>query len=36
MIGENEIKQGKYQLKNMITGEQQELALNDIISHLKA
>jgi histidyl-tRNA synthetase len=36
MIGENEIKEGKYQLKNMITGEQQQLALNEIIAHLTA
>jgi histidyl-tRNA synthetase len=36
MIGENDIKEGKYQLKNMMTGEQQQLALNEIIAHLTA
>ncbi len=34
MIGENEILEGKYQLKNMKTGEQQMLESRDIIKHL--
>ncbi len=34
MIGENEIKEGKYQLKNMTTGEQNELGLEEIIDFL--
>jgi len=34
MIGENEILERKYQLKNMKTGEQQMLGLGDIIRHL--
>jgi len=35
MIGENEIQEGKYQLKNMLTGEQQKLTLDEIITYLK-
>lgn len=34
MIGENEIKEGKFQLKNMNTGEQQQLELHEIIDIL--
>ncbi len=34
MIGENEIKEGKLQLKNMNTGEQQQLELHEIIDIL--
>lgn len=34
MIGENEIKEGKFQLKNMTTGEQQQLGLQEIIDFL--
>ena len=34
MIGENEIKEGKYQLKNMTTGEQNQLGLDEIIDFL--
>lgn len=34
MIGENEIKEGKFQLKNMRTGEQQQLELHEIIDIL--
>jgi len=35
MIGENEINEGKYQLKNMASGEQQKLSLEEIISQLR-
>lgn len=35
MIGENEIREGKYQLKNMETGEQSALDIDGIISFLK-
>jgi histidyl-tRNA synthetase len=31
MIGENELKEGKFLLKNMITGEQEKLSLQEII-----
>lgn len=34
MIGEDEIKEGKFQLKNMKTGEQEQLGLQDIINYL--
>lgn len=34
MIGENEIKEGRYQLKNMKSGEQFKLTVDEIISHL--
>ena len=34
MIGENEISEGKYQLKNMVTGQQHKLPLDEIIEHL--
>lgn len=34
MIGENEIKEGNFQLKNMNTGEQQQLGLQEIIDFL--
>jgi histidyl-tRNA synthetase len=34
MIGENEIKEGKYQLKNMTTGEQNQIGLDEIIDFL--
>lgn len=34
MVGENEIKEGKYQLKNMKTGEQLQLNLNSIVDYL--
>jgi len=34
MIGPNEISEGKYQLKNMKTGEQLKLTLDDILEHL--
>ncbi|MCG8308669.1 MAG: histidine--tRNA ligase [Cytophagales bacterium] len=33
MIGENEIKEGKYQLKNMDTGEQLKLDIDQILEH---
>lgn len=35
-IGENEIATGKYQLKNMKTGEQEGLSLEEILAKLKA
>jgi histidyl-tRNA synthetase len=35
MIGENEIKEGKYQLKNMETGEQSALDFEGIVASLK-
>jgi histidyl-tRNA synthetase len=35
MAGTNEIESGVYQLKNMESGEQLHLPLNDIIQHLK-
>ena len=34
MIGENEIKEGKFQLKNMNTGEQHKLGVQEIIHNL--
>ncbi len=34
MIGENEIKEGKYQLKNMETGEQRQMELAEILTFL--
>lgn len=34
MIGANEIKEGKYQLKNMKTGEQLKLGVNEILEQL--
>ena len=34
MNGENEIKEGELQLKNMTTGEQQKLELRDIVEYL--
>ena len=34
ILGEDEIKQGKYTLRNMKTGQQQLLSLNDIIKEL--
>ncbi len=34
MVGENEISQGKYSLKNMVTGEQQNLDIEEIIERL--
>jgi histidyl-tRNA synthetase len=34
VVGEDEIKSGKLQLKNMATGEQESLSINDIISKL--
>ena len=34
MIGENEIKEGKFQLKNMNTGEQTKLSVQEIIDNL--
>lgn len=34
MIGENEIKEGKFQLKNMNTGEQLKLGIQEIINNL--
>ena len=34
MIGENEIKEGKYLLKDMETGEQKKLSLEEIIKFL--
>ena len=34
MIGENEIKMGKYQLKNMTTGVQNQLGIQEIIDFL--
>lgn len=35
IVGEDEIKTGKYSFKNMTTGEQQTLSLEEIISYLK-
>lgn len=35
MIGQNEMKEGRFQLKNMKTGEQKKLILKDIIQLLK-
>jgi len=35
MIGENEIREGKYQLKNMSSGEQLKMTLDEIITSLK-
>jgi len=35
MVGENEIKEGKYQLKNMETGEQSALDFDGIVAILK-
>jgi histidyl-tRNA synthetase len=34
MIGQDEIKEGRYQLKNMLTGEQQQLTLSEIMANL--
>ena len=34
MIGENEIKEGKFLLKNMKTGDQEKLSLQEIIDYL--
>lgn len=34
MIGENEIKEGKFLLKNMNTGDQEKLSLQEIIKYL--
>lgn len=35
VVGEDELKSGKYKLKNMVTGEQEELELLQIIGSLK-
>ncbi|MBO0857106.1 MAG: histidine--tRNA ligase [Chloracidobacterium sp.] len=35
IIGENEVASGKYGLKNLLTGEQESLALDEIASKLK-
>ncbi len=35
MIGENEIREGKYLLKNMSSGEQNKMTLDEIITSLK-
>jgi histidyl-tRNA synthetase len=35
VIGEDEVKNGQYKLKNMVTGEQETLDLEGIISRLK-
>jgi histidyl-tRNA synthetase len=35
MIGENEIKEGKYQLKDMKTGEQQQLSASEIVQFFR-
>jgi histidyl-tRNA synthetase len=35
IIGENEVASGKYGLKNLATGEQESLALDEIVSKLK-
>jgi histidyl-tRNA synthetase len=35
MIGENEISEGKFQLKNMLSGEQNKMTLEEIITSLK-
>jgi histidyl-tRNA synthetase len=34
IIGEGELASGKYQVKNMATGEQQQLAPDAIYSHI--
>jgi len=34
IIGENEVSSGKYSLKNLATGEQESLALDEIITKL--
>lgn len=34
MIGENELKEGKFMLKNMTTGEQQKLTLGELLKYL--
>jgi len=34
LVGENELKEGRYQLKNMITGDQQKLEIDAIIDFL--
>ena len=34
MIGENELKEGKFLLKDMNTGNQQKLGIQDIINYL--
>jgi histidyl-tRNA synthetase len=36
LVGEQEIGKGLYQLKNMLTGEQKELSLEEIIEALRA
>ena len=34
MVGENELSEGKFQLKNMSTGEQQKLGIDHILDYL--
>jgi histidyl-tRNA synthetase len=35
IVGDDEVAQGRYALKNLATGEQQTLALNEIIKFTK-
>jgi histidyl-tRNA synthetase len=35
VVGEDEVNTGKYKLKNMATGDQEELDIDQIIQHLK-
>ena len=34
IVGENEVKKKKYQLKDMNTGKQEELSINEIVGKL--
>ena len=35
VVGENEVKEGKVMLKNMETGEQQQLTPDEVVDYLK-
>ncbi|MDW8019090.1 MAG: His/Gly/Thr/Pro-type tRNA ligase C-terminal domain-containing protein, partial [Chloroherpetonaceae bacterium] len=35
IAGESELQSGKFQLKNLQTGEQQALLLSEILAHIK-
>ena len=35
VVGEEEINEGKYSLRNMENGEQEKLSLNELIEKLK-
>ncbi len=36
LVGEDEIKNEQITLKNMMTGEQQKIAVNELVKHIKS